>query len=239
MHQQFIHVVCIAALVGNRSIEFAFEPAVADRATTSAFRRHWGAQELHAQLQARRDGPCGARGYPRGLYDTEWFFGGEMRMTFFDAGWTSREDSTGEFVVSPLSNPDGEDILFWEDVYPVEPTPGGADRCIPSTRWRAWPSTAAGFLDWMKSSSQLKVSKPTPGAIGDIPATVADVRVAADAVNEDPNCPVRACVLFLGFPQWDGVWGIAGGPTRFYLSDVTYGGRDHLFVARDLSGRPS
>jgi hypothetical protein len=170
---------------------------------------------------------------PEGVYDTVWFFGGEMRMTFFDAGWTSREDSTGEFAVSPLSDPDAEDILFWEDVYPVEP-PGGADTWHSSDKVepiKGVPPTAAGLLDWMTSSSQLEVSKPTAGAIGDLPATVVDVTVADDAVNEDPNCPVRACVLFLGFPQWDGVWGIAGGPARFYLSDVTYGGRDHLFVA--------
>jgi hypothetical protein len=47
----------------------------------------------------------------------------QMRLTF-DSGWTSREDSTGELHASPLDDPD-EDILFWEDVYPVRP-PGGA-----------------------------------------------------------------------------------------------------------------
>jgi hypothetical protein len=170
---------------------------------------------------------------PAGEYDTVWFFGGEMRLTFDDDGWTSREDSTGEFVVSPLYAPDENDILFWEDIYPVKP-PHGA------TTWKSFhgmeriqgvPLTAAGLLDWMKSSSQLEVSEPTSGTIGDLPATVVDVSVADDAVNDDPkNCPVRACVNFLGFQQWDGSWGIAGGPVRFYLSDVTYGGRDHLFV---------
>jgi hypothetical protein len=36
----------------------------------------------------------------------------------------------------------------------------------------------------------------------------------------------------VGFPQWDGDFGIAGTQVqRFYLSDVTYGGVDHLFVA--------
>ena len=56
---------------------------------------------------------------PEGDYETEWFFGGEMRLTF-DSGWTSREDSTGEFQASPPDAPE-EDILFWEDVYPVRP----------------------------------------------------------------------------------------------------------------------
>ena len=37
---------------------------------------------------------------------------------------------------------------------------------------------------------------------------------------------------FLGFPQWDETYGIAGGGvTRFYLADVKYGGKPHLFVA--------
>jgi hypothetical protein len=158
---------------------------------------------------------------PEGEYDTVWFFGGEMRLTL-DAGWTSREDSTGEFVVSPVYAPDVNDILFWEDVYPVE----------NGKRVKAVPLTAAGLLNWMRSSSQLEVSAPTAGAIGDLPATLVEVRVADGAVNDDPNCPVPACALFLGFPQWDGPpWGLAGSHVRFYLSDVTYGGRDHLFVA--------
>jgi hypothetical protein len=190
--------------------------------------------ELDGCMPACKDGNLIVPGdLPEGEYDTVWFFGGELRLTL-DAGWTSREDSTGEFVVSPIYAPDVNDILFWEDVYPVEP-PGGADT------WHSFdkvepikgvPSTAAGLLDWMTSSPQLEVSKPTAGAIGDLPAMVVDVSVADDAVDDDPkNCPVRACVNFLGFPQWDGAWGIAGGPVRFYLSDVTYGGRDHLFVA--------
>jgi hypothetical protein len=171
---------------------------------------------------------------PEGEYQTVWFFGGQMRLTF-DAGWTSREDSTSEFVASPLYTPDTNDVLFWEDVYPVEPPHGTWDfdtgGRIKMQRVAGVPLTAAGLLDWMTSSTQLQVSAPTPGTIGDIPATVVDVRVADDAVNDDPNCPVRACFNFLGFPQWDGPWGIAGGPVRFYLSDVSYGGRNHLFVA--------
>jgi hypothetical protein len=172
---------------------------------------------------------------PEGEYRTVWFFGGEMKLTFDDAGWTSREDSTSEFVASPLYAPDENDVLFWEDVYPVEPPEGtwtfDTVKRIKMKRITGVPRTAAGLLHWMTSSSQLQVSAPTPGTIGDIPARVVDVRVADDAVNDDPNCPVRACFNFLGFPQWDGPWGIAGGPVRFYLSDVTYGGRDHLFVA--------
>jgi hypothetical protein len=145
-----------------------------------------------------------------------------------DDGWTSREDSTGEFALSPRSSPDDQDVLFWEDVYPVE----------DGERVQGVPRSTAGLLDWMMANPNLEVAAPTRGAIGDIPATVVDVRVADDAVNDDPNCPVQACANFLGFPQWDGVWGLAA-PARFYLSDVTYGGRQHLFVAAIYAENPA
>lgn len=154
-----------------------------------------------------------------GEYETGWFFGGEMRLTV-DAGWTSPEDSTGEFSVASHQ----DRILFWVDTYPVE----------DGRRVRV-PMTAAGLLRGLRSSTQLDVSGSSEGSIGALPATVVDIRVAADAVNDErdnPWCRVRTCALFLGFPQWDGVFGIAGTEVqRFYLSDVTYGGVDHLFVA--------
>jgi hypothetical protein len=97
------------------------------------------------------------------------------------------------------------------------------------------PLTVAGLLDWLKSSSQLEASEPTRGTIGDLPATVVEVCLADDAVNDEDNayCRARTCALFLGFPRWDGTFGIAGPQVqRYYLSDVTYGGRyHHLFVA--------
>jgi hypothetical protein len=167
---------------------------------------------------------------PEGEYETEWFFGGEMTLTF-DAGWTSREDSSGEFQASRLDTPETE-IAFWEDIYPVKPN--------TVKRIEGVPPTVAGLLGWMKSSSQLKISAPTHGTIGHLRATVVDVRVAEDAVNDDPNCPASACVNFLGFPQWDGPFGISSEQAlRFYLSDVTYGGRDHLFVVVINAANPA
>jgi hypothetical protein len=39
-------------------------------------------------------------------------------------------------------------------------------------------------------------------------------------------------ILWLNFPQWDVNWGIAQPQVqRFYLSEVSYGGQKHLFVA--------
>jgi hypothetical protein len=231
-----IGLLCAMTLVGAACT--GSSPVAASSAQPSATEPSSSASEDNGQLDGCmprcKNGNSTTPAYlPAGEYQTEWFFGGEMRLTFDDSGWTSREDSTGEFVVSPSDVPDENDILFWEDVYPVEPPTGTWNTVMPikMRRIAGVPLTAAGLLDWMTSSSQLQVSAPTPGTIGDIPATVVDVSVADDAVNDDPNCPVRACFNFLGFPQWDGPWGIAGGPVRFYLSDVTYGGRDHLFVA--------
>jgi hypothetical protein len=156
---------------------------------------------------------------PDGEYQSEWFFGGELRVTL-DAGWVSPEDSTSEFSLA--SGEDG--IFFWEDVYPVE---GGE-------RVKGVPVTAAGVLHWFRSSPQVDVSGATTGSIGAIPATVVDVSLAPDAVNEEDNryCRARTCALFLGFPRWDGPWGIAGEQVqRFFLADVAYGGVEHLFVA--------
>ena len=156
-----------------------------------------------------------------GAYETQWFFGGEMVVTL-EERWSSHEDSTGEFAVALDATPENG-VFFWEDVYPVE----------DGMRVDGVPLTAAGLVDWLKSSSQVDVSSPTRGMIGDLPATVVDVNLAPEAVNDEDNayCRARTCALFLGFPQWDGPWGIAGRQVqRIYLSDVTYGAQDHLFV---------
>ena len=158
-----------------------------------------------------------------GEYETTWFFGGEMRVTL-EKGWSSAEDSTGEFSLMPVDAPE-DGIFFWEDVYPV----------VGGTRVHGVPDTADGLVEWLAESSQVNASSPRTGSIGSLPATVVDVSLAPDAVNDErdnPYCRERTCALFLGFPQWDGDWGIAGSQVqRFYVADVTYGGKEHLFTA--------
>jgi hypothetical protein len=157
---------------------------------------------------------------PEGLYETQWFFGGEMVVSL-DEPWMIQEDSTGEFALSPRAFP-SDSVLFWEDVYPVK-----NDRQVTGV-----PMTAQGLLKWMQNDPRLVVSDEHKGRIGDLPATVVDVSVAEGARNDDPGCPTPVCVLFLGFPQWDGSFGITDQQTpRLYLSNVTYGGEQHLSVA--------
>jgi len=159
---------------------------------------------------------------PERPYKTQWFFGGQMVITPSEP-WSIHEDSTGEFALTLDAAPQNS-VLFWEDVYPTK-----HDKRVPGVSM-----TVKGLLGWLRKSPRLDVSAPHQGKIGSgLPATVVDVTVAKDAKNEDPGCPsAGACVLWLGFPQWDGTWGIADPQIqRFYLSDVSYGGKKHMFVA--------
>jgi hypothetical protein len=158
---------------------------------------------------------------PERPYEAQWFFGGQMVITPGEP-WSIHEDSTGEFALTLDAAPENS-VLFWEDVYP-----SNDDVRVPGVSL-----TVRGLLGWLKATLRLHVSAPRPGTIGrDLPATVVDVTVAKGAKNEDPDCPTRACVLWLEFPQWDVSWGIAEPQVqRFYLSEVSYGGQKHLFVA--------
>lgn len=196
---------------------------------------------------------CGAGGridpvdLPGGEYRTDGFFGGAMSATF-GAGWTSPEDSSGEFAAVPSDGTGG--VLFWLDVYPVE----------RFERVEGVPLTADAVVGWLRANPNLDVTEPVAGTIGELPATVVDVSLAADAKNEPivlsrsvgqtaediAYCHQggRVCAFFLGFPQWfpePGVWGLGvrGEVQRMYFSDVTYGGRDHLFVAVVYANPPT
>jgi hypothetical protein len=166
---------------------------------------------------------------PEGPYKTQWFFGGQMVITTSEP-WSIHEDSTGEFGLMLNAAPDNE-VLFWEDVYPIE-----NNKRVPGV-----PLTAKGLLGWLQRTPRLHVSAPRPGTIGrHLSATVIDVSIAKSAENEDPACPTSACVLFLDYPQWDVNFGISEPQIlRFYLSDVSYGGRKHLFIAVIYPNDPS
>ena len=162
---------------------------------------------------------------PTGTYQTQYFFAKQMKLSFA-RGWFSEEDSTGEFAAYAKKNRNSR-VVFWEDVYTVKVViPGNWRQVGPSRR------TAASLLTWLQGNPNLTVSKPTSGRIGAIRARVVDIGVADDAVNDDPHCPAKACANFLGYTQWGEPYGIAGKSiSRFYLADVRYGGKQHLFVA--------
>ena len=171
-----------------------------------------------------RPGPLSA-----GPYETQWFFGGEMVITPAES-WSVHEDSTGEFALELGSTP-WNAVYFWEDVYPLE----------NDERVHGVPMTVGGLLDWIREDPRLEATAPHRGRIGDLPATVVDVSVSEGTANEGgADCPVDVCIGWLGFPQWEGPWGIAIPQVqRVYLSEVAYGGKTHLFVALIYPDNPA
>ena len=118
-------------------------------------------------------------------------------------------------------------MIFWEDVYAVKASVPGYSQRVGPLR-----PTSASLLASLQKNPNLTVSKPRSGKIGTIRARVVDIGVSDGAVNDDPGCPAKACANFLLFPQWGEPYGLAGKSiSRFYFSDVRYGGKKHLFVA--------
>ena len=201
---------------GSSSDKESSKPSEARTETTAAI-QGCAPQCLHRNYT--EPGPV-----PKGTYRTQYFFAGQMTVVFAK-GWSVGEDSTGEFASADDKTPDLR-VIFWEDVFPTRPKQG-------LTPVNGVPRTADGVVAWLRANPNLSVSSPSKGTIGsELPATVVDVSVAGKADNDDPGCPAKPCANFLGFPQWGETYGIAGGGvTRFYFSDVKYGGKAHLFVA--------
>ena len=157
-------------------------------------------------------------------YQTVWFFGGYMTLTF-DTAWIGIEDSTGELKVAPAPDPEyGVGIAL--DLYPV-------DRGI---RVPDVPNTGEAMLEWLRSNPRLVVSEPSNVAIGSLPATSVDIRLAPDATTDSPDCPAT-CVDFLGYHEWNHANGILGDDVYgFIVADVEYGGADHV-LSLTIEGR--
>ena len=176
--------------------------------------------EAAACLPLCAQGRINDREIPAGTYQTLWFFGGAMTLDL-EEPWALWEDSTGEFSLGPVEDPDYR-LVLWLDVYPV----------VTGVRVEGVPSTAEGLLGWLQANPALVVSEPVDSAIGEVPATAVDVSISSAAVNDDPGCPAPVCQNFFGFPQWGEPFGIAGDdPYRLYFADVSYSGTDHVLVA--------
>lgn len=184
--------------------------------------------EAAACLPLCATGGIGDSELPAASYQTLWFFNGAMTINL-DTPWALSEDSTGEFSLGQVEDPDYR-LVFWLDVYPV----------VAGTRVEGIPNTATGLLKWLRSDPGLVVYAPIESTIGAVPATAVDVAISPAAVNDDPGCPALVCHNFLGFPQWDEPFGIAGDdPYRLWFADVSYSGTDHVLVAALESRGPS
>lgn len=162
---------------------------------------------------------------PAGDYTTKHFFGGQLTVTV-PAGWTSFEDSTGEFALRPKGTEDRA-LLFWIDVYPIvdgtfEPVAG-------------FDGTAKAMIDWIEANPNITVTEKGTGTLGGLEATTLEFGRSPKAVNVDEDCPaeLRPCVGFLSFPQWDGEFFSEGGPfhLRLVAADATWGGEPHAVYA--------
>jgi len=158
---------------------------------------------------------------PAGDYTTQHFFGEQLRVTV-PAGWTSFEDSTGEFGLRPAAS-EAAKVLFWLDVYPI----------VDGTFEKAegFDGTAASMLAWIEHDPNVEVIKKSAGKIGDLDATVLEFGRSPDAKNVDEGCPaeIRPCVNLLSFPQWEPEFYGVAGPfhVRMYAADATWGGKPH------------
>jgi hypothetical protein len=153
-------------------------------------------------------------------YQTKWFFGGYMTVTPTRA-LAGGEDSTGELGVY-LPGDLEYGLKFHLDLYPV----------VDERRVDGVPRTATALLDWLRGHHDLVVSTAETTSIGPLPAVAVDVRLAASAPEQFPDCGAP-CVDFLGFEQFDhAAIGIRGSDIyRLYLADVRYGGSNHVLVA--------
>ena len=175
--------------------------------------------EAAACLPLCADGGISDRQLPAARYQTLWFFNGAMTVDL-DTPWALSEDSTGEFSLGQIDDPDYR-LVFWLDVYPV----------VEGVRVEGIPNTATDLLGWVRSDPGLDVSAPIETTVGEMPATAVDVAISPAAVNDDPGCPAAVCHNFLGFPQWGEPFGIAGDdPYRLWFADVSYSGTHHVLV---------
>jgi len=162
---------------------------------------------------------------PAGSHRTSHFLNGQLTVAL-TGRWESHEDQPVEFSVAPEGSWDLHRVLFWSDLIPVD-----KDR----KRAAGVASTASDLVAWLGTRPNLQVSTPRSGRIGTaaLPAKVVDIAISGTAVNEAADCPTRACADFLTWPNaGDNVYGIAEPAVlRLYLSDVAYGGRNHLLAA--------
>ncbi len=159
-----------------------------------------------------------------GPYTTAGFLDGQLTVRYPTA-WESHEDQGVEFSSAPQGEFDVHRVLFWNDILPWTANarnPNG--RQVPGV-----PNTTAGWLAWLSSHPDFVVSAPRTATIGHmrLPATYVDIAVEPGTIGFD-----EGAVVLLSWPNADGHFYSFGGSfvLRLYLSDVTYGGTNHLLA---------
>jgi hypothetical protein len=160
-----------------------------------------------------------------------------MRVTLPGAGWSSAQDSTDEFKLSPPGYPATDSapvIRFWIDPHASTPC---SDQVLAVDM-----STPARAVDWLRSNKNLIVSTPQRTTIAaHLPALRVDVlNLSPTAPKCSSSCPGPCFDFFLFFggsfaspdlapghtPKATEVFG--GDPVRFYFAAI--GPPSHLFT---------
>jgi hypothetical protein len=156
---------------------------------------------------------------PPGRYTTQYFYPGGLTVDL-DAGWSSHEDSTGEFALDRQ----GDSLDFWLDVTPTDATG------TPVTGIESTPEALSTWLHGQTSTLTVTPAESTTIGKQKLRALVMDVSVAATADNHDPGCPTRACVALFRWPQWDDAFAMASDMRiRVYFARI--GDGPHVLFA--------
>ena len=147
------------------------------------------------------------------------------RMTFSvpEAGWENLVDGEGVFQLLPIDTP-GDAIAFLRE--PRAAGPGSS----------AVGSSAEDLAAWLGANPLLEVTPPQAVSVSGANGISIDIRIAADAANQDPGCPVRVCVPFMKgldpLPpvEWDWDWGSAGTEAQRLFLVTTNDGVVAIFV---------
>lgn len=165
-------------------------------------------------------------------YQTRWFAGGYMTLTFHEP-WTILEDGTGALdIVLPEEEakaPPGEvpyHVGFVLDAWPAK----------NGKRVDGVPSTSAAIEAWFRGDENFRVLRAEDRTIGVLPARAIDVGLSAQAPEQYPDCGAP-CVDTLSFEQLDALGGIRGKDVyRFYFADISFGGESHLLSVEVQAG---
>ena len=176
-----------------------------------------------------------------GVYTTRYFLHG-MRVKVPGNGWTSQQDSTTEFKLSPPGYPDPSTapvIRFWIDPRVTTPC---TDQALPARL-----TTPARAVHWLTTNKNFLVSTATRTTIaGHLAALGVDYDVSPSAPKCDPSCP-SSCIdyfAFFGGPQpdatdlnpahtpgiKDGFGTGANDPVRLYLAHIGNPSHSHLLM---------
>jgi hypothetical protein len=170
---------------------------------------------------------------PPGSYTTQYFFDGHLTVTFRKA-WVSHEDTPVVFWAKPEVKQDGglRQLTFMEDIIPLE-----GKTFDLKHRAKGVPITTAGWLHWLSNNPNLRVSDPKKTTIGEegLPAKAVDIGISDQAKNDEPGyppCRRDTCQTLLTWPNaGENRFGLGGSQViRLYLSDISYGGKTHLFA---------